>query len=37
MEISIKTFEEKIPKKDFKEFSEEQIIFDNDTVYLVVY
>lgn len=30
-------YNEKVPKKDYKEFSEEQLIFDGDTLYLIIY
>lgn len=35
--MPINIYIEKIPKKDYTGFSEEQVIFDNDTLYLYVY
>ncbi len=35
--MPIKIYIEKIKRKDYTEFSEEQVIFDNDTMYLYVF
>lgn len=35
--MPIKVYIEKIERKDYNEFSEDQIIFDNDTMYLYVF
>lgn len=37
VKMPIDIYIQKIPKKDYKGFSEEQVIFDNDTLYLYVY
>ena len=35
--MPIEIYSEKVGLKDYEEFSEEQLIFDGDTLYLVVY